>query len=121
MGLYDNLRPELVIEAVECAIEELRPGRTHKLKTWIISLVRFSLGASFAKYGDSWYKGLKGIPTGGFICFFICFVGQHHCVLCTKKDSLLGDSRTNGPIFLEFYTIRSSILFKIGMQVAKNK
>ena len=65
MALYDNVTPSLVKEALGVAISELRPDWSGDFADWIMSLVDLTLESSFAKYGKSWYIGLKGIATGG--------------------------------------------------------
>ena len=54
VSLYDNIRPELVLEAVDCAMNEIRPDWNKPLKSWILSLINLSMQASSEKYGDSW-------------------------------------------------------------------
>ena len=67
-ALYDSLQPELVITAIQAAMDNCRPDWSPELKEWIISLIKFSLKASIAKYKDKWWKQKNGIPTGGSLC-----------------------------------------------------
>ena len=67
-SLYDNLRPELVKEAIQHAMLTCRPGwSTHK-KKWILDLIDLSLRASIGKFKDNWYIQKNGVPTGGSLC-----------------------------------------------------
>ncbi len=66
-SLYDSLDPNLVIEALQHAMNTSRPG-SNELRNWILALIDFSLRASVAKYEGSWYKQNNGIPTGGSLC-----------------------------------------------------
>ena len=45
-SLYDSLSPELVIEALEAAMEEARLIWTDELKRWIMDLAKMSLKSS---------------------------------------------------------------------------
>ena len=67
-ALYDSLKPELVIEAVQYAMDSCRPSWSNDFKHWIISLISFSLKSSVAKYNDSWWRQKNGLPTGGSLC-----------------------------------------------------
>ena len=67
-ALYDSLKPDLVKEAIKHAMDECRPEWSDGLKSWIISLIEFSLKASVAKYDNTWWRQKNGIPTGGSLC-----------------------------------------------------
>ena len=67
-SLYDNLKPELVKEAVESAMIERRPGWNRAKRKWIIDLVDISLRSSIGKFKDKFYRQKKGVPTGGSLC-----------------------------------------------------
>ena len=67
-SLYDNLKPELVKEAVESAIIECHPGWSRAKRKWIISLIDISLRSSIGKFKDKFYRQKKGVPTGGSLC-----------------------------------------------------
>ena len=64
-SLYDNLKPELVKEAVEAAMIEKRPGWSSAKRKWILDLTDISLCASIGKSKDNFYRQKKGVPTGG--------------------------------------------------------
>ena len=64
-SLYDNLTPDLVLEATSCAISELRPDWTQTFTKWLISLLKLSLESNYAKHGNNWFQSKIGIPTGG--------------------------------------------------------
>ena len=67
-SLYDSLKPELVIEALEVAMEEQREEWSDDLKKWIIDLVNLSLKSSVGQYEDNFYIQKNGVPTGGTLC-----------------------------------------------------
>ena len=49
-------------------MNECRPEWSESFKSWILSLIDFSLRSSVAKYKNSWYRQNNGIPTGGSLC-----------------------------------------------------
>ena len=67
-SLYDNLRPELVKEALQHAMQTCRPGWSHAKRDWIIQLVDISLRASIGKFKEHFYLQKNGVPTGGSLC-----------------------------------------------------
>ena len=67
-SLYDNLKPTLVKEAVEHAMEACRPGWSRPKRKWILDLIDMSLRSSIGKFKDSWYIQKNGVPTGGSLC-----------------------------------------------------
>ena len=67
-SLYDNLKPELVKEAIQHAMLTCRPGWSTEKKKWILDLIDLSLRASIGKFKDSWYIQKNGVPTGGSLC-----------------------------------------------------
>ena len=67
-SLYDNLKPELVKEAVQDAMNTCRPGWSTQKKKWILDLIDLSLRASVGKFKDDWYIQKNGVPTGGSLC-----------------------------------------------------
>ena len=67
-SLYDSLSPELVIEALEVAMEEAREDWTDDLKRWIVDLAKMSLKSSVGQFEDNFYRQRNGIPTGGSLC-----------------------------------------------------
>ena len=79
-ALYDSLEPNLVKEAV---FDTCRPNWSEELKSWIISLIDFSLRASVAKYDDSWWRQKNGIPTGGSLCVQLANIAVFY-VMFTK-------------------------------------
>ena len=67
-ALYDSLSPNLVKEALEHAMDKLRPNWSPDLRQWIMKLVDLSLRASVGTFGGAWYIQLNGVPTGGTLC-----------------------------------------------------
>ena len=67
-SLYDNLKPKLVKEAVQDAMNTCRPGWSTQKKKWILDLIDLSLRASVGKFKDDWYIQKNGVPTGGSLC-----------------------------------------------------
>ena len=67
-SLYDNLKPTLVKEAVQHAMQICRPGWSQPKKKWILDLIDMSLRSSIGKYKDNWYIQKNGVPTGGSLC-----------------------------------------------------
>ena len=65
-SLYDNLKPELVKEAVMYAMEECRTSWSKEKREWIISLI--DIRASIGKFKDNFYLQKNGVPTGGSLC-----------------------------------------------------
>ena len=68
-GLYDSLKPDLVIEALKAAMLECRRlDWSNGFQEWVIALVRHSLKSAVGKFDGYWYRQKKGIPTGGSLC-----------------------------------------------------
>ena len=67
-SLYDNLNPNLVIEAVKYAMETCRPGWSDGKRKWILDLIKVSLLSSIGKFKDKFYLQKNGVPTGGSLC-----------------------------------------------------
>ena len=67
-SLYDSLKPELVKEALEYAIQMSRPDWSEDFRKWILSLVDLSFRASVGKFKGDWFRQLNGVPTGGSLC-----------------------------------------------------
>ena len=67
-SLYDNLRPELVKEALQNAMLTCRPGWNREKQKWILDLIDHSLRAAVGKFENNWYSQLNGVPTGGSLC-----------------------------------------------------
>ena len=57
-SLYDNLTPELVLEALIFAISELRPEWSASFVDWLLKLVNLSLKSCFGRHGNDWYMKL---------------------------------------------------------------
>ena len=58
-SLYDSLKPELVIEALNTAMAECRPDWSSGFRGWVIKLVKLSLLAAVGKYEGRWYRQRK--------------------------------------------------------------
>ena len=54
-SLYDSLKPELVKEALQHAMETWRQGWSVAKRKWIEDLVDISLRSSVGKFQDDWY------------------------------------------------------------------
>ena len=65
VSLYDSLRHELVLEAIDDAMECCRPDWSADFRQWIKHLVQLSFDAAVLKNQDSWYEVVNGVPTGG--------------------------------------------------------
>ena len=64
------MKPELVKEAIQEAMNEKRPDWREDFKEWIIQLVDFSLKAAVGEFDGEWFSQMIGIATGGSICVF---------------------------------------------------
>ena len=67
-ALYDSLNPDLVVEALQHAMNTCRSPWSPELMTWIIDLVKLSLKSSIGTFQDTWYEQINGVPTGGSLC-----------------------------------------------------
>ena len=67
-SLYDNLNPNLVIEAVRYAMATCRPEWSERKRKWILDLIKLSLISSIGKFKDKFYLQKNGVPTGGSLC-----------------------------------------------------
>lgn len=65
VSLYDSLRHELVMEALDDAMISCRPDWPLDLRCWIKSLVQLSFDSAVLKNDDQWYEVVNGVPTGG--------------------------------------------------------
>jgi hypothetical protein len=72
------LTPNLVIEALEQAMAECRPDWSDDLKLWITELVKLSLRSSVGIFEDSWYRQMKGVPTGGTLCVQLANIAVYY-------------------------------------------
>jgi hypothetical protein len=77
-SLYDSLSPSLVLEALQCAMDELRSDWSLEFKQWIIGLVSLSLKSSFGRYGKNWFKSIIGIPTGGSLSVTLANIALYY-------------------------------------------
>ena len=87
-SLYDSLSPTLVLEALKCAMDEQRSTWSNELKEWILDLVQLSLDSAVGQFGDTFYKQINGVPTGGSICVQLAniavFYIMRKCVYCNE-------------------------------------
>ncbi len=89
-ALYDSLRPELVCEALEVAMDECRDQWTTEKKEWILSLVKLSLKSAIGQFGGSFYKQRRGVPTGGSLCVQLANIAVYYVMRETiYNDELL--------------------------------
>ena len=88
-SLYDNLKPELVKEAVLYAMQKYRPSWSQAKQEWLIALIDISLCASIGKFKDNFYLQKNGVPTGGSLCVqlanFAVFYIMHKAVYSQTK------------------------------------
>ena len=77
-SLYDNLTPDLVLEALGVAMDELKRDWPPDFKDWLLDLVRLSLNSSFGRFGKSWYKSIIGIPTGGSLSVSLANIAVYY-------------------------------------------
>ena len=64
VSLYDSLKHEVVMEALDDAIESCRKDWSSDFKQWFKSLVKLSFDSAVLKNDDSWYEVVNGVPTG---------------------------------------------------------
>ena len=65
VSLYDSLRHDVVMEALDHAIETCRPDWDPDLKSWLKELIDLSFKSAVVKFQNCWYVSENGIPTGG--------------------------------------------------------
>ena len=65
VSLYDSLRHELVMLALEDAMESCRPDWSQDSRCWFKGLIQLSFDSAVFKNGDQWYEVVNGVPTGG--------------------------------------------------------
>ena len=78
VSLYDSLRIELVLEAIDHAMNECRPEWNSQLKEWLKDLIELSCRSGVVKSKDGWYTSAKGIPTGGVPCVHIANITVYY-------------------------------------------
>ena len=89
-SLYDSLSPDIVIESLQCAMDEHRTEWTDDFKQWIVNLVDFSLKAAIGQYGTHFYKQKKGVPTGGSLCVQLANITVFYIMRkCVYTDQIL--------------------------------
>ena len=65
VSLYDSLKHDLVLQALEDAMDNCRPDWTYGFREWLKQLVLLSFKSAVVKYEDNWYVSVNGVPTGG--------------------------------------------------------
>ena len=65
VSLYDSLKHDLVLKAIEDAIDCCRPDWTPDFRTWFKKLIQLSFDSAVLKNCDQWYEVVNGVPTGG--------------------------------------------------------
>ena len=65
VSLYDSLKHELVIEAIDDAIDTCRQEWSPEFRKWFKDLIGLSFVAAVLKNEDKWFSVENGIPTGG--------------------------------------------------------
>ena len=96
-SLYDNLTPQLVMEALLIAISELRPDWSAEFIKWIMDLVELNLTSSVGKFGNLWYRNKVGVVTGGSLSVSLANIAVFYALRCVLEDNatlhLLGFKR----------------------------
>ena len=65
VSLYDSLRHELVMDALDDAMDYCRQDWSDEFKAWLKGLIKLSFEAAVLKNRDQWYAVVNGVPTGG--------------------------------------------------------
>lgn len=86
-SLYDNLTPELVMEALLVAITELRPDWSPEFLKWLFDLVDLNLKSSVGKFGKFWYRNKVGIVTGGSLSVSLANIAVFYALRCAMQES----------------------------------
>ena len=84
-SLYDNLTPELVMEALLVAIHEHRPEWPAELIKWILDLVDLNLKSSVGKFGNLWYRSKVGVVTGGSLSVSLANIAVFYALRCALE------------------------------------
>ena len=85
LHLYDNLTPELVMEALLVAIHEHRPEWPAELIKWILDLVDLNLKSSVGKFGNLWYRSKVGVVTGGSLSVSLANIAVFYALRCALE------------------------------------
>ena len=64
VSLYDSLKHEVVLEALDDAISTCRPEWTPSFINWLKNLIIDGFEAAVLNFGQKWYRLARGIPTG---------------------------------------------------------
>ena len=64
-SLYDSLSKDLLLEALQYAMDTCRPDWSSDFKTWLRKLVELSVDSAIGEYHGKFYKPRRGCPTGG--------------------------------------------------------
>ena len=62
VSLYDSLKHELVIEAIDDAIDTCRQEWSPEFRKWFKDLIELSFVAAVLKNEDKWFSVENGIP-----------------------------------------------------------
>ena len=62
---YYSLRHELVMLALEDAVESCRPDWSQDFRCWFRDLIQLSFDSAVLKNGNQWYEVVNEVPTGG--------------------------------------------------------
>ena len=66
-SLYDRLDPDLVVKALEDAMESCRAHWSKGFMEWMIKVIRLSMESAFGEFKGRFFRAVGGIPTGGSI------------------------------------------------------
>ena len=64
-SLYDSLSKDLILEALQNAMETCCPTWSEEFKTWLKDLVLLSINSAIGEYKGTFFKPKDGCPTGG--------------------------------------------------------
>ncbi|KAL5263914.1 hypothetical protein ACHWQZ_G005109 [Mnemiopsis leidyi] len=134
-SLYDNLTPQLVMEALLVAIHELRPDWSAEFIKWIMDLVNLNLTSSVGKFGNLWYRNKVGVVTGGSLSVSLANIAVFYALRRVMEDSisahLLGFKRFLDDImglwtgskdeFIVWADSVNNLLGKWGLSIKDNK
>ena len=65
VSLYDSLKHEVVLNALDDAIDTCRSDWSPEFRKWIKDMVILSFNSAVVQYDGNWYASVDGVPTGG--------------------------------------------------------
>ena len=64
-SLYDSLGKDLILDALQNAMDDCRLSWSMEFKAWLKELVKLSVDSAIGEYNGKFYKPKEGCPTGG--------------------------------------------------------